>query len=112
MLSWALPNWVQVLVVGSYTSGMSPLHVKHVVAPDTTSTRPSGRVVAVGYQRGKAMGESGLQVFVTGSNRFASGMPTPPLVPSTCPPTINALPSARSAGAAQKTLSVLGTYVK
>src|SRR5713101_8226596 len=112
MLSWALPNWVQVLVVGAYTSGMSPMHVKHVVDPDTTSTRPSGRVVAVGYHRGKAIEEAGLQVFVTGSRRLASGIPTPPPVPSTCPPTMNALPSARSAGAAQKMLSALGTYVK
>jgi hypothetical protein len=109
MLSWALPNWVQVLVVGSYTSGTSPMHVIHVVDPDTTSTRPSARVVAVGYHRGKAIGEAGLHVFVTGSKRLASGIPTPV---EACPPTMNALPSARSAGAAQKMLSGLRTYVK
>src|SRR5713101_9362672 len=100
MLSWALLNWVQVLVVGSYTSGMSPMHVKHVVDPDTTSTRPSGRVVAVGYHRGNAIGARAPQVLVTGSNRLTSGIPTN-AVPE-CPPATNALPSVMRTGPAQK----------
>src|SRR5262245_6414002 len=106
MLNRALPNWVQVLVAGVYSSGISPMHVKQVVEPPTTSTRPSERVVAVGYQRGKAMEASEVQVFVTGLKRLTSGMPTPP---AECPPAISTLPSVMSAGAEQKMLSTLGT---
>src|SRR4051794_2539850 len=106
MLKLALPNCVQVLVAGLYSSGISPMHVKQVVEPPTTSTRPSERVVAVGYQRGKAIGASELQVLETGLNRLTSGMPTPA---AACPPASSALPSAMTAGAEQKMLSTLGT---
>src|ERR1700693_5811559 len=106
MLKRALVNCVQVLVVGSYSSGISAMHVKHEIAPETTSTRPSGRVVAFGYHRGYAMGAAAIQDFVTGSNRLTSGIPTPPDV---CPPTTSAVPLARRAGAAQKMLLALGT---
>src|SRR5262245_56967986 len=110
MLSRAPLSCVHVLVVGLYNSGMSPRQVEQVVDPDTTSTRPSGRVVAVGYHRGNAMGAKAPQVLVTGSNRLTSGIPTN-AVPE-CPPAINALPSVMRTGPAQKMLSVEGTEVR
>src|SRR5262245_33833513 len=87
------------------------MHVKQVVEPDATSTRPSDRVTAVGYHLGNAIGARALQVLVTGSNRLTSGIPVPP--PSAeCPPATSALPSAMRTGPAQKMLSTEGTYVK
>src|SRR5262245_60203871 len=54
------------------------------------------------------MGAREVQVFVTGSNRLTSGIPTPPLE---CPPANSALPSVMRTGPEQKMLSDEGTYV-
>ena len=44
--------------------------------PDTTSMRPSGSLVRVGYQRAFAIGLTSLHVFVAGSKIVAFLRPT------------------------------------
>src|SRR2546427_13291035 len=46
---------VQVFATGSYTSGVCATHVLQVVCPATARTRPSARVMTVGYQRSTAI---------------------------------------------------------
>jgi hypothetical protein len=43
--------------------------------PEITSTRPSGSVVALGYQRGKCMSATRVHWLVAGLKMFASTMP-------------------------------------
>src|SRR6185369_15276464 len=42
-------SWVHVFATGSYTSGICATHVLHVVWPPAARTRPSPRVMTVGY---------------------------------------------------------------
>src|SRR6266550_239990 len=81
------------------------MHVSHVVAPEVTRTRPSGSVVAVGYQRRYAMSGTRVHCFVTGSKMFACCSPRIPFTLSH-PPTKKMRPSARVVLAEQKMLLV------
>ena len=47
-----------------------------LIAPETTSMRPSGSFVSVGYQRAYVIGWTSLHDSVTGSKIVVSSMPT------------------------------------
>jgi hypothetical protein len=74
-------------------------------------TRPSGSVVALGYQRRCDMGGTDVQVPDTGSKTAASADPSTPLRLS-CPPTTNMRPSGSWACPLQKRLYGAGTGVR
>src|SRR6202011_3309558 len=69
--------------------------------PELTRMFPLPKVVAVGYQRANCIGAAEVQVFVTGSNRFAAVVPLNATT-SNSPPTSKILPSARAACPEQK----------
>src|SRR4030095_11051948 len=85
------------------------MHASQSIAPETTSTRPSGRRVPVGYQRPTAMDAIDDQVRVDGSKMFVSG--SPQKLPR-WPPTTITRPSASRQCPAQKMLSGGSTVVK
>src|SRR5262245_21478140 len=88
-------NFVHLLLTGSYTSGMG-MKVAFVTSePAVTSTRPSGSVVTVGYQRAYAMSGPRVQVMVAGLKKFVILNPTPGPSQS-WPPTNITRPSART----------------
>src|SRR5690348_11775915 len=99
MLRVAVVRSVQVFVFGSYTSGTCTRSVEDVFAPEVTSTRPSARVVAVGYQRGWCIGARVCHVSVAGLNAVMVVVPRPPLVE--VPPTTRMRPSDSTACPAQ-----------
>jgi hypothetical protein len=78
--------------------------------PDRTRTVPSGRVVAVGYQRrtsscaGVLIGAVGVQVFVVALYRQAWLSPSPS---ARCPPTTRSRPSGRKVWPEQKRLTLV-----
>src|SRR5256712_8331865 len=77
------------------------MQVRHVVPPESASTRPSDSVVAVGYQRRDAIDGAADQLSVTGSKKFASAAPRIPFALS-CPPITRRRPSASCDAPAQK----------
>jgi hypothetical protein len=76
-----------------------------------TSTRPSGSVVALGYQRRCDMSGTFVHVSVTGSKMLACDEPRCPLA-SSWPPTTRMRPSPSCAWPEQNRLSATGTGVK
>jgi hypothetical protein len=84
---------------------MSAMQVWQVVLPEFTSTRPSGSVVAVGYQRPYDMDRAGVHVCVDGLKMLVSGMPT---YVSRCPPTASTRPSGSEVCPVQNRLSTVG----
>src|SRR5687767_10986131 len=80
---------------------METMQVSHVSDSDTASTRPSGRTVAVGYQRAWFIGAIRVHSFVTGSNISVLRTPIPQ---SACPPIARTRPSASTTAALQNIL--------
>src|SRR5581483_282913 len=68
----------QVLVAGSYTSGVFA-QVVAVMLPLKASTRPSGSVLTLGYQRAYCMNAPWAQLLVSGLNRLMFLIPRFPL---------------------------------
>src|SRR6478672_6667722 len=109
MLRVAVVRSVQELVWGSYTSGVWTM-LELASAPDVTRTRPSARVVAVGYQRAWCIGARVCQRSVAGLKAVTVVTPSPPLVD--VPPTTRMRPSARTAWPAQnRSAAAFGTWV-
>ena len=64
-----------------------------LTAPETTSMRPSGSFVSVGYQRPYVIGWTSLHDSVVGSKMVVVLVPT---YESMCPPTTRMRPSGRT----------------
>src|SRR3954471_3409891 len=73
-----------------------------VSAPEVTSARPSGRVVAVGYHRRYAMFGSGVHFCVLGSKMLAMAEPMKLESTHSCPPATRTRPSASTVWPEQK----------
>src|SRR5262245_35221184 len=85
-------------------------HRSQLVSPAVTSTRPSGSVVVVGYQRWVAIAPTFVHLLIPGSKRFVS---LTPVCPAAWPPATRICPSAKAQWPEQNMLvRLFGTEVK
>src|SRR4029079_6804058 len=88
---------VQVVLDGSYTSGVSAQWLELVSLPLIATYRPSASSVTVGYQRGRCMSATRGHGLVAGSKMLVSARPRFPVVGTPKPPATSSRPSGRVA---------------